>query len=122
MCSSIELRDQQDGRGTDWLERQVRRAPHPRRAWATPSPLLGGCEAGAGKVTGAGKPVAEGSWRVGPRGGPRRRSTQYFTCVCFCHTLSHLRIPGIRAPQVGLFLHPGDESGLGASEPWGRRT
>lgn len=43
-------------------------------------------------------------------------------CVCFCQTLSHLRISGIWTPQFGLFLHPGDEGGLGASESWGRRT
>lgn len=47
---------------------------------------------------------------------------QYFTCVCFSQTLSHLRISRIWTPQIGLFLYPGDEGGLGASESWGRRT
>lgn len=38
------------------------------------------------------------------------------TCVCFCNTFSHLRRPGIWTPQLCLFLHPGDEGWLGASE------
>ena len=44
--------------------------------------------------------------------------THYFTCVCFCKTFSHLRRPGIWTPQFCLFLHPGDEGWLGASEAW----
>lgn len=59
---------------------------------------------------------------VRPRGSQVTQSPDYFTCVCFCQTLSHLWIPCVRTPQFGLFLHPGDEGWLGTSETWERRT
>lgn len=41
----------------------------------------------------------------------------FWNLSLFRQTLFHLRTPGIRAPQVGPFLHP-DEGWLSASEPW----